>query len=901
MMDKKIKTVEQFMLKMKSLHFFSFLFVALLLIGFSACSTKKNTWTSRAYHNVNAEFNVKFNANDAYKAGVKKADAYLPQEYDQMPPVFSYVYKDVPGKVSSDMDRVIEKGEKLVLKHSITVKPKKASKQMDKKERDFYNQREFCRVVDDAYLLSGKANLYLQEYDKAIAVFDHILLEYPKSSSAAEAKIQLAGGLIRVNNLERAQRILQESSKEKKLSKKLTTLLNATYADYYIQTKEYETAADYLEKALEKESKKTIKMRYYFILAEIYGNAGKNAQAIDYLDKAVRLNPPYSAVFAAQMRKAALYDPNTQSANLRKDLSKMLDDDKNTEYVDQIYFALAQVEKISGNDSLAVDYLNKSVTAESSNDNQRAKALLMLGDYDYLYKRYTEAHAAYTKALELIDLDDAQHKTLSKKVDGLQKLAENYSIVHLEDSLQRIAKMPAAERDKWISDKIAKITEQEKQDQEDLKQQQYYRYQQDRDRYGTNTTAQGSSWYFYNTASINSGLSGFTMRWGKRKLEDDWRRRNKRELTTFTAQSGEQGGASAAESASSPKSREYYTKNLPLTKETMEASNLRLSDALFKLGEAYKDDVQEPINAIGSFRRLDKDFPQNDNRASSYFYLYQLYEQTNRVDSANYYKQLLISNYPKGPLTQQLTNPNYFAEQQAKKSAMEAEYEQVYNAYNARRYGEASMLAQQMIENHPNSLLQPQLEFIRALCVGANGDVVAYKSALTTLVKQYPTDEVAKTASEIIKELEKKELTYTSGSGSGTASTITPDIPVVAEKSYEFVESVHYVGLLCAKENSTSELLYLFESYNADAYLDKDLKVTTHEIGTNYTLIYVSEFESILDAQNYYKALQQASVFKEYATEEFRRIIISPDNLKLLEETKDVAAYLKFFTTNYLN
>ena len=35
------------------------------------------------------------------------------------------------------------------------------------------------------------------------------------------------------------------------------------------------------------------------------------------------------------------------------------------------------------------------------------------------------------------------------------------------------------------------------------------------------------SWYFYNTATRNAGRTDFQKRWGSRKLENDWRRRNK--------------------------------------------------------------------------------------------------------------------------------------------------------------------------------------------------------------------------------------------------------------------------------------------------------------------------------------------------------------------------------------
>ncbi|MDR2802503.1 MAG: tetratricopeptide repeat protein [Prevotellaceae bacterium] len=191
--------------------------IAALLLCAAGCSTKKNTWSSRAYHNVTSEFNVKFNGNESFKEGVRKADKYMPEEYEQIPPVFAYAYKEIPGMVSGEMDRAIEKCEKLILKHSITAKPaKKPDNSASRKERDFYNRKEFNSVVDDACLLSGKAHLYLHEYDKAVLIFDHLLTEYPKSSAAPEARMRLAAALIHTGNLERSLALLDAAGKEKK-------------------------------------------------------------------------------------------------------------------------------------------------------------------------------------------------------------------------------------------------------------------------------------------------------------------------------------------------------------------------------------------------------------------------------------------------------------------------------------------------------------------------------------------------------------------------------------------------------------------------------------------------------------------------------------------------------------
>ena len=50
-----------------------------------------------------------------------------------------------------------------------------------------------------------------------------------------------------------------------------------------------------------------------------------------------------------------------------------------------------------------------------------------------------------------------------------------------------------------------------------------------------------NSWYFYNQSARTAGRTEFQRRWGSRKLEDNWRRRNKSSFNTadFDAPSGE--------------------------------------------------------------------------------------------------------------------------------------------------------------------------------------------------------------------------------------------------------------------------------------------------------------------------------------------------------------------------
>ena len=43
----------------------------------------------------------------------------------------------------------------------------------------------------------------------------------------------------------------------------------------------------------------------------------------------------------------------------------------------------------------------------------------------------------------------------------------------------------------------------------------------------------GGGWYFYNPSAISFGYSEFLRKWGRRKLEDNWRLSNKRAVAQF--------------------------------------------------------------------------------------------------------------------------------------------------------------------------------------------------------------------------------------------------------------------------------------------------------------------------------------------------------------------------------
>jgi tetratricopeptide (TPR) repeat protein len=848
---------------------------------------------------VNSEFNVKFNGAESFKQGMKKAETYPAADYSELLPVFLFADEGIPGQVTGEMERVIEKSNKLVVKHSITAKPKRKKGATTQKDREFYNKREYNAVVDDAYLLSAKANLYMQDYGVAITILDYLLLEYPRESAVNEAKIWLAAALTCANEVERAPTLLNEVSKEKKLRRREQAALHAAYANYYIKQRDYRKAVDALNRALEKERRKANKIRYRFVLANLYQRLNEPAGAALHLEKIIKSSRDYEQVFSARLMLAAIYSPGSKN-NMRKELLRMLDDEKNADFADRIYFALAQVEQAMGNDSSAVAYLQKSIQAESSNMRQKGYAYEALGIYYYRQKQYAGAYDNLKRSAETLGPAFSRYEEIYAKALSLEDVAKNWKIVHREDSLQRIAKLPAAEREQLIAGLIEKIVEEERKAAELQQQQQFFVNQQELARYSnTASNAKTGKWYFYNPASINSGLAAFNMRWGKRRLEDNWRRRNRSEIT-LSATDDDAEPEKTNEPEVSNKSREYYVKDLPLTPEALQASNDKIRPALFNLGEAYMNAIGEKSLAIEAFEALNSRFPEHEFTATVYYYLYKLYTDTDNPAQSERYKQLLIAGYPEEPLTQMIVNPRYLEEQQAIHETIEGMYGEAFVMYGEGRYAEAARAATQINEQYPQNLIRPQIALLCAFAAAHTQSVGVYKQALAGLIKQYPNSEEAKTAGTLLSALDEKALQYTSPAAAAPPDQAADSSAVVKTDYKANPGGEHYFAILFESQPG-NDLLFAIESYNAEHFLDRDFETSVRTLAGGYSAMLVKPFDDRAAAAAYAQAIDGEQALVLFDPAAFRRLLITPENLELLAKTGQVIDYLEFFNTEYAN
>ena len=88
-------------------------------------------------------------------------------------------------------------------------------------------------------------------------------------------------------------------------------------------------------------------------------------------------------------------------------------------------------------------------------------------------------------------------------------------------------------------------------------------------RFNQSNQTQGGKWYFYNPATLSYGLSEFRKKWGKRKLEDDWRRINKKTNDSGVLDSNSTGNIKN-KTDQNLRSEQYYLEQIPSTKETIQ-------------------------------------------------------------------------------------------------------------------------------------------------------------------------------------------------------------------------------------------------------------------------------------------------------------------------------------------
>ncbi len=916
------------------------------------CSTKNNTKASRFYHALTTRYNVYFNGNEAYKAGNKAIEQGNKDNFMETIPLYPIGNSTTIGTGGGDFDRAIEKSQKAISLHSIKRKPaRKPGKRYTPEYRKWLSQREFNPFIHNAWMLMGKAQFQKGDFPAAAATFAYIARLFDgQPRITAEARIWLARCYTQQGWYYDAEDVLQKVNNDS-LPFKLTPDYSTAYGHYLLGSQRYREAIPYLNSIIKNEKSKLQRARQYFLLGQVYQLLDEPQQAYQAYGKVIKQSPPYEMELNARIRQTEVTSHQNR-ANLKKvtaKLEKMTHSDKNKDYLDQIYYALGNVYLANNDTVQAIKQYKLGIEKSTRGGIEKGILQLTLGNLCWEMGRYAEAQTAYADAIGLLDKAHAQYIQVNKRSEILDELVPYSNAVQLQDSLQHLASLDSVARMVVIDTLIARVIQKEEAEQAALKEQERQQMRDDimaenqannpqQSKPTTPTLPSGNNaWYFYNPQTVSQGKNEFQRVWGKRKLEDNWRRRNKtvvslddfeavnydeeekkeenkgadgqviEEATDQNSVNGENG--TSDEAVIDEKNPLFYLQQIPLTDEAMAASNEILSDGLFNIAMICKDKLEDFSQAEKAFRRLLDEFPDFALLDEAYYNYYLMLGRMNRLVDANHYKQQLIELYPESKYAITLADPDFAYNAIYGKALEDSLYAATYQAYTTGKMSEVINNTEISSNKYPMGKHRPKFLFLKAVTNLQAGNQKEFLDELKVLVQQYPENEITDIAAHILKGVQEGRLlaegSVSFGNIWGRRNSELPNPGETLSQAdstqvFNTERNAPYLFILAYEEGKINEnqLLYEIARYNFSSFMVKNFDLAfAHDNGIGRLII--KEFANMDEALYYQRQLYADAAMNEKLSG-LRSVIISEDNYELLNKYYSFDEYDTFYNNTFV-
>lgn len=856
----------------------------------AGCSTKKNRLINRAYHNTTAHYNGYFNAREAVKWAIIDFEDDFEDDYSEVLPVYRFPNKEEAPEMYPTMDLSIEKCSKVIDKHSMYIQ---------RKERN--------RWIDDCFFLIGKSHFYKREFVKAQVQFDYLAKEYKKDDDIKyNSMIWLARCAIESDQMGKADRLLTSLSKDADMPSEYRGRYHIAHAHYFLVQKNYNLAIAELKEAADRTKKKKLRARYLFILAQLYQETENDAQAMEVYQQVVKLNPSYEMTFYAKISQALAFDVGSGNFQETKELlEKLAADEKNEDYLDQIYYALGEMELREGRVDDGIEHLQASLLNNSRNDKLKVKTYLRLGEYFYEQPEYIPAAAYYDSAYQKMDDTYPDFYRIESLALSLGKVAKDITTFETQDSLLTIAGLPDDEREDFVES--LRFEAEALQAAEKRAEQQKLQDLQER-RASQKTFTKKGNFYFSNPGALSFGRKDFAEIWGDRPLEDNWRRKNRRSAVVDdfleeleeeeTAAADSLAEAKAGPSADDPTKTEFYTKGLPLTPEAKSAAHNLIIEALYDAGVVFMDEIKDDWMAIENFTELVTRYDTCRHTPDAYYRMYKLYEKEGNIQKAAECKIYILNNHPLSVYSKILINPDYFAEQAALKSEMDDAYEFAYTTFKEEQYRETISLCRDGLLDFKESKMEPKFALLKALAMGKTRTRDILRVELTKVMEEFKGTEEGDKAAEYLKVLGGPISLGELKEEQEEKRREDLDIKVVYEFDSELKH--HFVLLIPNKKMKISDVKTAISNFNKKSFRNLELTINATFLDLSTQMVAVKGFEDNVEAMDYFRAfIGNTHDLKAINESSFTNFVISSDNFGRFYKDKDSEYYLEFFQENY--
>ena len=565
------------------------LLLAFVALAWASCTTKRDGRAYRLFHNTTAKYNGFYYANEAHREADLKLQEIHEERWDETLPLFLEADETTAQQIFPLMERAIEKCTRVVDRHTMAP-PKRMTKS--------FNRPVMNKWIDDNYTVIGKSYYLKGEYDKAEEIFTYLVRTVDGADAEAWAYSWLGRTHMRTGDDVKAKNALAKAEGVRDASDDAKAHTLMVLAQYNILNEEYDAAARHLEDALPLLKKKEVaKTRVTFVLAQCLREAGDKEGAIEQFQEVADMRwADYEWVFQGNIQQAMTFDRrNGNSKAIVELLEDMLEDKKNVDYLDQVYYALGEVALEDRRRDESFDLFKSAAAAHVDNDRQLGKSYLKLADLYMEDLVYTTAQAYYDSALVYIEEEDDRKEEISSLASDLGSLVDNLNIIQEVDSLLSLCDMDEDTRLRAV-DRVLRDMELELQ-----------RLRDERDAAEAAAAAaaaldmSGAGMFWpYNGQLRLSGQQEFLSYWGDRVLEDNWRRRNKLgNLFTEDGEEVEDGDIAGDNEVLDPldpsnlPTLDELIDGLPCEREARVSEEERMAEAYYNAGLDYREKLTD--------------------------------------------------------------------------------------------------------------------------------------------------------------------------------------------------------------------------------------------------------------------------------------------------------------------
>lgn len=910
--------------------------VALFFLG--SCSLKKNTAFTRQYEAFTTRYNVYHNGKEHYEEQLKEMEAKYEDDYTRRlftHPAEARSNPKMP-QPTGDFKRTIEKMQKSIQLHSIKKKPTKRT--ASQKEKDFRARTEFNPFLHNSWLTMAKSQYLNGDFSGAATTFTYISKNFTwLPEVVTEARIWTALSYAALDWVYEAENALHPVKESELTSSGLMDAYNRAKGEILMKNGQNAEAIAYFKKAAQSASG-TQKNRLWFLIGQLYGEIGDKGGAYQAFANAERgISIPYRTKLNARIRQSEYYSGSDVAKEV-KSLKSLLHYARNKEYADQIWYAIGNLYLAAKDTTDALNSYQMAVRESTRNGIDKALAQLALGNLYFIRHNYAKAQPPYAEGLPQIPDNFPGYRQLKLRGEVLDELASFSQNVTLQDSLLTLAAMPAAEQLK-VAKRLAKeYSDKEKKEQEEKDLQEAEARKNNQPQADNNirrndapaktiTNTGDKSWYFYNQMTKAQGKTEFQRLWGARKLEDNWRRRNK---SSFAIEEGDglaesstrenpqqadsippgKGGDGASRdpqekkgnASVDPHDPEYYLSQIPKGAEEVKNANDIIMEGLYNMALILKDKLEDYPAARVEFMTLERRYPDNPHRLDTYYNMYLMSVRENNKADAELWRRKIIADFPESPYGTAMRDPQYFENLRRMNQLQEEIYSNAYQAYLENRNTEVHGLAEKMEKDYPLSPLMPKFVFIDALSYLTEKDHDRFKERLGTLLEKWPDTDMTPMAAGIMKGI-KSGKALNSGSGNATgmiwSASLSNDSTAVGEKSAaRFTtdpDAPQYLVLAFPVDSvNVKQLIYDVARFNFTSFLVKDFDMEPMNFG-QIGLLIIKGFPNQRELEEYRTVMSRNNLELPEGT---RPIMISKSNFELLlREGRSFDEYFNFLAS----